>query len=67
VWVKAATGNLDLMLRAAPTRFFKPPYIGPFGWVGVWLDGRVDWDELTELLHDAYRLAAPARVKEALR
>ena len=67
VWLKAAPGNLAIMVSAAPARFFKPPYVGPFGWVGAWLDGRVDWDELTELLRDAYQLAAPARVKEDLR
>lgn len=47
------------MLRAAPDRFFKPPYVGPSGWVGVYLDGHTDWPELRELAQDAYDLAAP--------
>ena len=62
VWVKAAPGNQDLMVRAAPERFFVPPYVGPSGWVGVWLDGAVDWAEVGELLRDAYRLTAPKRL-----
>jgi len=62
VWVKAAPGNQDLMVRAAPDRFFVPPYVGPSGWVGVWLDGDVDWPELDDLLRDAYRLIAPKRL-----
>lgn len=66
VWVKAATGNQELMVRAAPGRFFVPPYVGPSGWVGVWLDGDVDWAELAELLRDGYRLIAPRRLREAL-
>jgi len=59
VWCKAAMGNRGLMIKAAPDRFFVPAYVGPNGWVGIWLDRRVDWEELTGLLEDAYRLVAP--------
>jgi predicted DNA-binding protein (MmcQ/YjbR family) len=62
VWLKAAPGNQDLMVRAFPRKFFVPPYVGPKGWVGVYLDGDVDWAELDELLWDAWRLTAPARL-----
>jgi hypothetical protein len=66
VWCKAAEGNQALMLRAAPDRFFVPPYVGPSGWVGVWLDRKADWKELAELLRDAYRLVAPKRLAARL-
>ena len=66
VWCKAGPGNQDLLVRAAPDRFFVPPYVGPSGWIGVYLDGGVDWAELTELLRDAYRLTAPKRLLAAL-
>ena len=67
VWCKAAPGNQSLMVRAAPERFFVPPYVGPSGWVGVWLDGdAVDWDELADVLRDAYRLVAPKRLTRLL-
>jgi predicted DNA-binding protein (MmcQ/YjbR family) len=62
VWVKASPDNQDLMVRTAPDRFFVPPYVGVSGWIGVWLDRGVDWDELADLLRDAYRLAAPKRL-----
>jgi predicted DNA-binding protein (MmcQ/YjbR family) len=62
VWLKAEPGNQDLMVRSAPHRFFVPPYVGPSGWVGVRLDGDVDWDELAMLVRDAYRLIAPKRL-----
>ena len=62
VWIKAAPGNQDLMVRTAPDRFFVPPYVGPSGWIGVWLDRGVDWDELRELLRDAYGLTAPKKL-----
>ncbi len=62
VWIKAAPGNQDLMVRTAPERFFVPPYVGPSGWVGVRFDKGLDWDELAELLRDSYRLTAPKRL-----
>jgi hypothetical protein len=63
-WLKAAKGNQELMVRDAPGRFFVPPYVGPSGWIGVWLDGdAVDWAEVAELVRDAWRLIAPKRVQ----
>ena len=66
VWIKAPPGNQDVMVRAAPDRFFVPPSVGPSGWIGVWLDGDVDWEELAELLRDAYKLTAPKRLRARL-
>lgn len=66
IWIKAAAGNQSLMLQFAPQRFFVPPYVGPSGWVGVWLDEVVQWAELEELLRDAYLLTAPKRVAARL-
>jgi predicted DNA-binding protein (MmcQ/YjbR family) len=66
VWCKAGPGNQGLMVRAAPERFFVPPYVGPSGWIGVWLDRGVRWAEVAELLHDAYSLVAPKRLREQL-
>jgi hypothetical protein len=66
VWCKAGRGNQELMVHAEPGRFFVPPYVGPSGWIGVWLDGAVDWKELAELLRDAYRLTAPKRLQALL-
>ncbi|HEY7481077.1 MAG TPA: MmcQ/YjbR family DNA-binding protein [Gemmatimonadales bacterium] len=62
VWCKAAPGNQSLMVRAAPGRFFVPPYVGPSGWVGVWLDRDPDWSEVDDLLRDSYRLIAPRKL-----
>jgi len=62
VWVKAAPGDQAAMVAAAPDCFFVPPYVGPSGWVGIWLDGVVAWDDLAEFLRDSYRLVAPKRL-----
>jgi hypothetical protein len=62
VWCKSPAGNQELMVAMDPGRYFVPPYVGPSGWVGVWLDGAADWEELAQIVADAWRLAAPRRL-----
>jgi predicted DNA-binding protein (MmcQ/YjbR family) len=59
---KAGPGEQEELVRKAPDRFFVPPYVGTRGWVAVWLDNPVDWDELAGLLLHSYRLIAPKRL-----
>src|SRR5262245_3990888 len=56
VWVNSTQINQEFMLRADPRRFFSPPYAGPYGWVGIRLDGRVNWKMVAEVLGDGYEL-----------
>jgi hypothetical protein len=65
LWCAAAAGAQEALVASSAT-FFRPPYVGGRGWVGVRLDGAVDWDEVTETLEDAYRAIAPARLVAAL-
>jgi hypothetical protein len=43
LWCAAPVGAQDGLIASAPKRFFRPPYVGARGWLGVRLDGRVDW------------------------
>jgi hypothetical protein len=69
-WCAAPPGAQEEFLATAPERFFRPPYVGHRGWLGVYLDIPVDWDEVAILVEDAYRMIAPkslvARLDEAL-
>ncbi|MGE3618353.1 MAG: MmcQ/YjbR family DNA-binding protein [Gemmatimonadales bacterium] len=60
VWVKSTLENQEFMIRARPDRFFVPPYVGPSGWVGMWLDRRVSWKEVAQVLADGHLLAEQA-------
>jgi predicted DNA-binding protein (MmcQ/YjbR family) len=42
--------------------FFKTPYIGHHGWVSIQNPDREDWDELIDLIQEAYLRAAPKRL-----
>lgn len=43
-------------------QFFKAPYIGHHGWVSIQNPDGEDWDELTDLIQEAYLRAAPKRL-----
>jgi hypothetical protein len=59
-------GTQEGLVASAPQRFFRPPYVGTRGWLGVRLDGRLDWDQLELICEDAYRVVAPKRLLEVL-
>jgi predicted DNA-binding protein (MmcQ/YjbR family) len=66
VWCKAPPGAQEVMVGSDPERFFKPPYVGPKGWIGVRLDRPVDWDQLADLVEESYRMTAPKRLLKEL-
>ena len=61
-WCAAPPGAQEAVVGSEPDRYFRPPYVGPRGWVGVWLDVPVDWGEIADLVDDAYRAVAPKRL-----
>jgi len=65
-WCAAPPGAQDVLVDADPDRFFVPPYVGPRGWLGVYLDVIVDWDLIESLVTDAYRTVAPKRLIDKL-
>ncbi|MBF8188084.1 MmcQ/YjbR family DNA-binding protein [Nonomuraea sp. K274] len=58
-WCAAAPGVQEELVAEDPERFFRPPYVGHRGWLGVYLDVDVDWAEVSEIVADAYRRIAP--------
>jgi predicted DNA-binding protein (MmcQ/YjbR family) len=42
--------------------FYKTPYIGQHGWVSIQNPAEENWDELVDLLQEAYLRAAPKRL-----
>jgi hypothetical protein len=62
VWLPSATSAQEALIAADPKRFFRPPYVGHKGWVGVVLDTGPDWELVAELVREAYRRVAPAKL-----
>jgi hypothetical protein len=62
IWCAAPFGNQELLVRANPERFFRPPYVGHRGWLGVMLNEGVDWEELQGIVEDAFATVAPKKL-----
>ena len=66
MWCAAPPGAQEVLVGADPKRFFRPKYVGHRGWLGVYLDVRHDWDQIADLVRDAYREVAPKRLAAML-
>ena len=66
IWCAAPEGVQSMLVEADPERFFVPPYVGHHGWVGIRLDVELDWDEITDLVEESYRMTAPKRLAALL-
>jgi hypothetical protein len=66
VWLPQPVGVQEALIDADPKRFFRPPYVGPSGWIGVVLDVEPDWPLVERLVRDAYLHVATARLRARL-
>jgi hypothetical protein len=64
VVIPAAIGIQAMLIEKAPRKFYRPPYVGGAGWVGIELP-RVSDKELRIHLKEAWRLIAPAKLRES--
>lgn len=62
----APPGVQEELVRSEPDRFFRPPYVGHRGWVGLRLDLDPDWDEVADIVAAAYRQVAPTTLVRQL-
>jgi hypothetical protein len=62
LWLAAGPGIQAELIATDPQRYFRPPYVGHRGWIGMRTDRRVDWTEVAEMCEDAYRVTAPTRL-----
>ncbi|WP_082553038.1 MmcQ/YjbR family DNA-binding protein [Phycicoccus sp. Root101] len=63
-WAAAPEGVQGSLVAAEPERYFRPPYVGSRGWVGVRLDvDDIDWDRVEAVVEDAWRQVAPKRLQ----
>ncbi|WP_194916504.1 MmcQ/YjbR family DNA-binding protein [Catenulispora rubra] len=58
-WAPAADGVQEMRIEQDPDTFYSPPYVGVRGWLGVNLDDDPDWEDVEEIVRDAYRKVAP--------
>ena len=66
IWCAAPPGAQEQLVEQEPARFFRPPYVGHRGWLGVELDVEPDWNEVAAICTDAFRQIAPAKLVAGL-
>lgn len=62
VWLPQPPDAQETLIEADPERFFRPPYVGPRGWVGVVLDTKPDWKMVQQLVRDAFAFVATKKL-----
>jgi hypothetical protein len=59
LWCAAPEGIQEMLVSASPEHYFRPPYVGHRGWIGVYLDTGIDEYEVAGVIEDAYLTVAP--------
>ena len=67
VWCAAPPGAQAPLVESDPGRYFRPPYVGHRGWIGVYLDVVADWERIEDLVDAAHLTVAPPRRPRAPR
>jgi uncharacterized protein YdhG (YjbR/CyaY superfamily) len=62
LWVPVKEGLQPLLIEDAPGTYYKPPYVGPSGWVGIEL-GQIRDDALQEHLREAWNIVSRSRTR----
>jgi hypothetical protein len=63
VWLAVPPGLQEALIQEDPMRFFRPPYVGSKGWVGVRIDSRPDWKMVASVVRDAHEFIASSRLR----
>jgi hypothetical protein len=67
LWCAAPEGMQAALVTGEPEHYFRPPYVGHRGWIGVHLNRGLDWNEIAGAIEDAYAEVAPKTLVERAR
>lgn len=62
--IKSDLTTQDLLVQRGP--WVRTPYIGQHGWITLWGDAPIDWEEVDGLVRDAWRMCAPKRLLKGM-
>lgn len=54
-----------MLIELDPDLYYRPPYFGPSGWIGIHLTPDTDWDRIADRVAISWELVAPRRLLEA--
>lgn len=55
-----------MLIESDPELYYRPPYLGPSGWVAIRLDrADTDWEHVGDRIASSWSLVAPRRLLQA--
>ena len=63
IWCAAPPGAQEALVAGEPTLYFRPPYVGHRGWLGMYLDGPFEPTVLEGVLTEAYLAVCPPTLR----
>lgn len=63
VWMAASPGLQEVLIDSQPETFFKPPYVGVRGWIGIQLD-QINDEDLQFYIRSSWFLIAPKKLQK---
>ncbi|MES1177321.1 MAG: MmcQ/YjbR family DNA-binding protein [Myxococcales bacterium] len=66
LWLPQPRGVQERLIGSDPELFFRPPYVGANGWVGVVIDRKPDWKRVEGLIRDSFLFVATKKLCEQL-
>lgn len=54
----------EMLIEADPDVYFRPPYLGPSGWIGLNLADETDWQHVADWIEKSWRAVAPRKLLE---
>jgi hypothetical protein len=67
VWMAAPPGMQESLIEAEPEHFFRPPYVGPSGWIGINLNTGLEWGAIAALIAQGHAWIAAKKKRRARR
>src|SRR5437667_7142206 len=65
VYLPAAIGIQEMLIKSDPVKFFRPPYVGVRGWFAIEL-AHISDEELASHIFEAWRLIAPKKLSAGI-
>ena len=57
----------QMLIEMDPDLYFRPAYLGPYGWVGIRTDQpHSDWDHIADRILCSWELVAPPKLKGSI-
>ncbi len=61
LWCSSPPGVQELLIETNSEVYFRPPYVGHLGWIGMRLDRAAEWAEISGIIKEAYLNRAPKK------